>query len=414
MAYQSLKKLYYEDEKKYLDTYELRFHNADTIHLDFFVSNHPAFFLQNGEVTTMMLQILRADKRIADVRAALPPIALRQYFRKCLIDEIVLSNNIEGVYSSRKEIGDALDELSNQSDKKGKKKRFDGIVNKYAMLSEADSVPLNSCQDIRNLYDELVLDEVLAEDKDHAPDGKIFRKDQAEINNSAGKAIHKGLYPEEKIIDAMEKALKFLNNESIDVLYRTCLFHYLLEYIHPFYDGNGRLGRFIVSYCLSREMEVLLSYRISETIKEHIHDYYDAFSVCNNPRNKGDLTPFLLMMLQMILQSEMDLESSLKKKEIELNRYSEMIPLLPNAGKKDMFDLYYLLIQASLFGELGISTKELRAHFDGAGYEKIRNLLKNVPDSLLIKHKNGKENVYELNRNYLDAMREKEVEKNFS
>jgi prophage maintenance system killer protein len=40
----------------------------------------------------------------------------------------------------------------------------------------------------------------------------------------------------------MEKALKFLADGSVPPLFRICVFHYLLEYIHPFYDGNKRIG----------------------------------------------------------------------------------------------------------------------------------------------------------------------------
>ena len=48
--------------------------------------------------------------------AQLPDIAKEQYSRKCLIDEIVLTNKIEGVHSSRKEIGEVLDMLGERSE----------------------------------------------------------------------------------------------------------------------------------------------------------------------------------------------------------------------------------------------------------------------------------------------------------
>ena len=108
----------------------------------------------------------------------LPGVALRQYSQKCLIDEIVLTNKIEGVHSSRKEIDDALEILSKQSQEKGKQQRFVGLVNKYLKLITKDSIALASCKDIRALYDEMFLDEVIAEDAHHAPDGRFSEKDQ--------------------------------------------------------------------------------------------------------------------------------------------------------------------------------------------------------------------------------------------
>ncbi len=393
--YKSLKKLYYGDPEIYQREYERRFSESTTVHLDFLIGEHAAFFVQDKAVIRKVFHILRLDKEIALLKYKLPRIALEQYTRKCLIDEVVLTNQIEGIHSSRKEIGDVLDELEAQSTHRGKKLRFNGIVKKYARLQGGEGLTLERCQDVRDLYDALVLDEVMEEDPKNRPDGVIFRKDQTEVKSAADKVIHKGVYPEENIIAAVEKALAFLGDESVEGLYRICLFHYLLEYIHPFYDGNGRLGRFIVSEYLARTMDPLLGYRLSKTIKENIRRYYKAFDTCNATRNRGDLTPFLLMMLDMIAQSEEDLKESLEERVTLLKRYGDYIPQLPNAEKRDVQGLYFLLIQSALFGEAGISTKDLQRCLS-AGYGKVRILLDKVPDDLLDSKRVGREKYYSL------------------
>lgn len=394
--YKTLRKLYYGDPETYQQVYERRFSESATVHLDFLIGEHPAFFVQDNAVLQKVFHILRLDKEIALLKIQLPRIAVRQYTRKCLIDEVVLTNQIEGIHSSRKEIGDVLDELEEQSTHRRKKLRFDGIVKKYVMLQRGETLSLETCQDVRDLYDSLVLDEVMEEDPKNRPDGVLFRKGQTEIKSAADKVLHKGIYPEEKIISAVEKALAFLGDERIEGLYRICLFHYLLEYIHPFYDGNGRLGRFVVSEYLARTMDPLLGYRLSKMVKEDIRSYYKAFDTCNHPRNRGDLTPFLLMMLGMIEQSEEDLKESLEERVILLERYNDYIPQLPNAEKRDMQDLYFLLIQAALFGEAGISTRALQ-HCLPASYGKVRNLLNSIPDELLESKRVGREKYYSLN-----------------
>lgn len=345
---------------------------------------------------------MSCDKKILSISKDLPPIALQQYRKKCLIDEIVLTNKIEGVHSSRKEIGEALAVLDEQSSAKGKRHRFIGLVNKYNKLTKSESVSLASCEDIRNIYNELVLEEVIAEDPQNAPDGKIFRKDQTTIRSATEKVIHAGLTPERKIIEAMEKALAFLHDDSIPWLFRICIFHYMIEYIHPFYDGNGRLGRFILSYCIAEKCESLSAYRISETVKENIKDYYEAFRVCNDPRNLGDLTPFLLMMLEMLLKAMQELVDGLQRRKILLGRYEKLVGTFPESENEKMHMLYIFLVRAALFSEDGISTAELQ-EVCGVSYGTLRKLLDTVRDQgLLIQTKRGRENCFEMDLNLLD------------
>lgn len=402
MSYQDLRKLHYKDERQQKEVYLRRFNDPDTVRLDFMIGDRPAFFVPGKEVVDLMYRILRLDKEIAVLCTKLPAQALTQYSRKCLIDEIVLTNNIEGVHSSRKEIGEALAVLENQSEKKGKKTRFLGLVNKYLKLMSDEAVPINSCQDIRDLYNDIVLPEVAYEDRSNIPDGKIFRKDHTAVHSVTGKVIHNGLYPESKIISHMEQALAFLNDESIEPLYRISIFHYLFEYIHPFYDGNGRLGRFIFSYCITQHLTPLLAYRISETIKENIKQYYDAFELCNDRHNLGDLTPFLLMMLEMIYRSAVELKEALQRKHISWERYSAIIPILANSSVVEMSFLYRYLIQVSLFGEQGAPTKFLLELLK-VSPSTLRKYLRIVAQqNLLITEKDGNEKFYKIDLKILD------------
>lgn len=402
MKYESLRKLYYKDPKLYQQEYDSRRNGRAAIHIDFDVSGKPAFFEENNEVNLLAFKIMSCDKKILSISKDLPPIALQQYRKKCLIDEIVLTNKIEGVHSSRKEIGEALAVLDEQSAAKGKHHRFIGLVNKYTKLTNRESVSLVSCEDIRNIYNELVLEEVIAENPQNTPDGKIFRKDQATVRSATEKVIHSGLTPERKIIEAMEKALAFLHDGSIPWLFRICIFHYMIEYIHPFYDGNGRLGRFILSYCIAEEYENLSAYRISETVKENIKDYYDAFQVCNDPHNLGDLTPFLLMMLEMLLKAMQELVDGLLRRKIQWDRYEKLVDTLPKSKNEKMRRVYSILIQAALFSEDGISTSELQ-EVCGVSYGTLRKLLDNVRDQgLLLQTRRGREKCFELDLNILD------------
>lgn len=201
----------------------------------------------------MLLQLEKINNltlQLEKVIIPIPPIAIKQFFTSCLREEIQATNEIEGIHSSRREIDYALEQQHNPQDKKYT--RLWDIVNKYQKLITQENIPFNTCEDLRNFYDDFALDEVLNDNPQNAPDGKFFRKDNVSVNDGI-KDIHTGIYPEDKIISTMDSALSILNDESIPLLIRVSLYHYLFGYIHPFYDGNGRTSRFITSYYLTKK-----------------------------------------------------------------------------------------------------------------------------------------------------------------
>lgn len=387
-----LSKLFYQNKDAYEQAYQQRFHSEYAVHLDFEVNGNPAFFVQTPEAYQMLTNILRMNTAVSNLCQALPGAAIHQFSRRCLIDEIVLTNSIEGVRSTRKEISDILDELG----RKSKGKRFYGLVQKYNMLMTTEELPLDSCQDVREIYNELALAEVAQEEPENVPDGKLFRKGPVSVYSPSQKEIHKGLYPEERIIQAMEQALRFLTDDSCEILCRISVFHYLLEYIHPFYDGNGRLGRFICSYLLAQQLQPVTGYRISYTIKENIKDYYQAFTICNDPLNRGDLTPFLLMFLKIIEESVEKLMGSLQEGFVRLNRNLQKIPELVPQNDESLEKLYSLLIQAALFSEFGVPTEVILKHVN-ISRSTLKVKLDKIPSKLLVKEKRGRVNYYALN-----------------
>ena len=387
-----LSKLFYQNKDAYEQAYQQRFHSEYTVHLDFEVNGNQAFFVQTPEAYQMLTNILRMNTAVSNLCQALPGAAIHQFSRRCLIDEIVLTNSIEGVRSTRKEISDILDELG----RKSKGKRFYGLVQKYNMLMTTEELPLDSCQDVREIYNELALAEVAQEEPENVPDGKLFRKGPVSVYSPSQKEIHKGLYPEERIIQAMEQALRFLTDDSCEILCRISVFHYLLEYIHPFYDGNGRLGRFICSYLLAQQLQPVTGYRISYTIKENIKDYYQAFTICNDPLNRGDLTPFLLMFLKIIEESVEKLMGSLQEGFVRLNRNLQKIPELVPDNDETLEELDSLLIQAALFSEFGVPTEVILKHVN-ISRSTLKVKLDKIPSKLLVKEKRGRVNYYALN-----------------
>ena len=264
------------------------------------------------------------------------------------------------------------------------------------MLMENESIKISDCEDIRRIYDDIFSEEIKNDNDKNLPDGKIFRKNTVSVVSSTDKELHNGLYPEKKIIDTMERAIRFLNDKNVEEIFRISVFHYLFGYIHPFYDGNGRVSRFISSCLLSRNYNSLIAYRISYTIKENISKYYDAFKICNHKNNKGDLTPFLNMFLDIVKISFSQLFDALQERVCDLEYYKDVIVKLPGGDKEEIYELYWYLVQATLFSDSGISLDDLQKCIN-VTYNTLNCRKKQIPQELIIENKFGRRKYYMLN-----------------
>ena len=340
MSYKSLRIYGYNNRKELPAEYKRRFDSYDAKHIDINIGSYPAFFVETKEIRNSVLNLHKMDKEVIKLCSEIPPEALTQFMINCLMDEIQITNSIEGIHSTKKEIRDAYEDRG---------KRFKGIVDKYRLLMTSASIDITSCQAIRDLYDELVLPEVLEESEEDRPDGKLFRKGNVYISGRKMEPIHEGLYPEETIIDAMDKAIRYLNDDSEELLYRIAVFHYLLGYIHPFYNGNGRLNRFISSYMLTRDFVPLISFRLSYTVKDEQSKYNKAFAECNDKDNRGELTMFVEMFLDVLTESTENLIESLQSRCNAWKRYTGNVAHLPFSSEKHYPDVYKVLILHELF-----------------------------------------------------------------
>lgn len=393
MPYESLYKLKYSQPGQYESIYHNRIQSPDTIHLDFCIHDNPAFICPTLEIMQLIVKIHKTDKQVRALRNELPGVAIQQFTSRCLVDEIVLTNDIEGVNSTRHEIREVIEKLEN----KKSDKRFYGLVMKYAMLSNRESIQLDTCEDVRNIYNDLVLKEVIEENPHDMPDGKLFRKESVSVTNAAQKEIHHGLVPESAIHDAVEKVLAFLKDDSVDLLIRIAGAHYLIGYIHPFYNGNGRLSRFISSFLLAQELDPLVGYRLSYTIKENLKQYGDSFKLCNDPRNRADMTPFVLWFLEIVLEAINKLQQALVQRADDLQIYSQRANQDEILNSKKNKELAFYLVQASLFSEAGIARKDLIALVGVSKSTIVTRLHDLEENNYLIIQRIGKEKYYKLN-----------------
>ena len=118
--------------------------------------------------------------------------------------------------------------------------------------------------------------------------------------------IHKGgkvqhvAPPAHKVSGFMSDLLQWLSSAQDHPLITSCVFHYEFEFIHPFTDGNGRMGRLWQTLILSRWQPLFLSLPLESVIKEHQVDYYQALEQADAQANSS---PFISFMLEAIAQS---------------------------------------------------------------------------------------------------------------
>lgn len=394
MVDETLKKIYYKSPEHYEEAYAARFYSPFAFHVDVDIQQYhrqkafPAFFYYPRDFALLTEKVYAAYERFVKLVEHLPPVVLQQFALLCIVDEVKSTNDIEGVHSTRKEIRDILDGTV------GKSNRLESIVNEYKGLSEDATISFTSSADIRRFYDEFAHKEIAAENSSHVLDGQIFRKDPVDIESASGKVIHRGLFPEEKILEAMDVTLGILHSPDYPLLVRLAIFHYLFAYIHPFYDGNGRTDRFITSYFLKQGFHTLVALRLSACIKHNRTMYYRLFEEADSEINRGDLTPFILGFLEIIQGTIEDTIRLLTRKNEQLKRYEEKIKTL--CGDDELLEkMYFILLQAALFYGNGVTISDL-VTMTGKVRNTIQKRIDAMPKEHLQEEKKGRTFYYKL------------------
>lgn len=397
MEYELLSKIFYKKPTEYESIYDARFNSEASIKLPIKIHENVGFIFNTNEITKLLVKIYKTINKINLLRTHLPNIAINSYIIKSLKDEITLTNEIEGVRSTRKEIEDAIDSIKND-----KSARFKGLVDKYFKLISNEIIPLNNCEDIRTIYDALVLPEI---EKENLPDGILFRKEPVQVVSATQKEKHRGIMPESKIIESLDLCLDFLKNDDIDSLIKISAFHYLFGYIHPFYDGNGRTSRFISSYLIKNELDDLLALKLSYTVKNNINKYYKAFDVCNDRKNKGDITFFVVTFLELLSQASDDLYTKITDLNDQLNYYNNIINTLVN--EKVLNDkqakCIFILCQNRLFDDTYMNMNTLTGLLEKSD-TTTRKILKSLESkNLLVTSRNKNQYLYSANLDSLSS-----------
>ena len=306
--YEKLLKLYYK--KKNIDEeYIKRIENPATLITELKINpmkkgnkildkEYNLFYINLLELSLLQEKILQNSNKISYISNKLPPIAIKEIIMKILSNELYKTNKIEGIETVKSEIHSSLkdDRTSNK-----KSNKLDGIIKKYKDIMEnnfEDTEHIDNLSSFRKIYDEMFED--FEKSGNYKLDGKYFRKDTVKIINGLGNIIHIGVNGEEAIEKNIESLIEFMNRKDITFLLKASIVHFFFEYIHPFYDGNGRFGRYLLSLYLARKLDNLTAFSVSYSISRNLDDYYKSFVEVEDVNNYGEITFFVENILKTI------------------------------------------------------------------------------------------------------------------
>ena len=111
------------------------------------------------------------------------------------------------------------------------------------------------------------------------------------------------------------------------ILIKSCIFHYEFEFIHPFADGNGRMGRMWHTLLLSQYNELFAWLPIEDLIRERQQEYYDALAAADK---KADCTEFVEMMMKIIFDALNQLDKTDQENDQGTDQVKAMLNCMGN------------------------------------------------------------------------------------
>ena len=238
----------------------------------------------------------KAINLIAKISSQLERYAIRMEQEDTL--RLRRANRIKTIHSSLAIEGNTLSEGEVQAVLEGKK-----VV-----------APLKEIQEVKNaiktyeLYPKLnpfsIQDLLLAHGTMMAglvDEAGMFRKGGVGVFDG-DKPIHIAP-PADRVRDLMSDLFGWLENADDHLLIRSCVFHYEFEFIHPFADGNGRIGRLWQSLILGRLNPIFEHLPVENMVYSNQQAYYHAI---NRSSDLGDSGPFIDFMLEEILNALVD------------------------------------------------------------------------------------------------------------
>lgn len=320
---------------------------------------YPIFFCATITTLSRVQKINKNSRKIQELIKSLPGVAERKYTNEVLSNEIFFTNKIEGVKTNLSEIKTVVQEEVEKNNKQ-KQVRLASTVHMYKDIFNQKIIKIDKLEDFRTIYDELLDGEI---SKSNLPDGKLFRNTKHNVwIGDDFNAIHTPPRNEKAIDEKLTELIDFMNNDEFLELPKAIVTHFMFENTHPFYDGNGRTGRYLLSAYLASKIDPYTGLIISTSIHNEQPKYYKMFKEAEREDNFADLTIFIEDFLKIIIEGQMDVITGLNDKKERLDLSAKILySLYPHPDthtlkpKSDHLSNYrhftylYILLQSYLY-----------------------------------------------------------------
>lgn len=250
----------------------------------------------------------------------IPDIEL--FVSMCVRKEALLSSQIEGTQAT-------LDDILDPNIEENINRHVEEVINhiKATQYTKARLNKLPICNRLIKEIHKILMSDVRGEERYPGE----FRRSQNWIG-PVGSTINNAKFippAVEDMVEAMSDLEKYINSEDeLDILIKNALIHYQFETIHPFLDGNGRIGRLLITLFLIEKK--ILSHEtlyISYFLKRNRIEYYDRLT---EVREKGNFEQWIKFFLLAIHESAQD---AIKTAHELIHLHDKNYTILKNTGK---------------------------------------------------------------------------------
>ena len=164
-----------------------------------------------------------------------------------------------------------------------------------------------------------------------------FRSRPVGVVDKQGNILHFGTLPD-YVPGLVAELLDWVKNSDVHMLIKSCVFHYELELIHPFADGNGRVGRLWHTLLLTKWKPLFAWLPVESIIHDRQEEYYRAI---NQSNYEGESTAFIAFMLSAIKQALQEVcGKKVTTEELRWSRIKQFLQeneIIANADVREMF-----------------------------------------------------------------------------